>query len=76
MITSSENERLKLVRKLRDRKWREREGLFATEGEDLLALGREQAFTLAPLAVAQLPDQLQSLVVAARDHCCLLSAPS
>ena len=36
MITSNDNERLKLVRKLRDRKWREREGMFATEGEDLL----------------------------------------
>jgi TrmH family RNA methyltransferase len=39
MITSSDNERLKRVRKLRDRKWRDREGLFATEGEDLLAAG-------------------------------------
>ena len=36
MITSNDNERLKLIRKLRDRKWREREGMFATEGEDLL----------------------------------------
>jgi TrmH family RNA methyltransferase len=27
------------VRKLRDRKWRDREGLFATEGEDLLSAG-------------------------------------
>ncbi|HET7443852.1 MAG TPA: RNA methyltransferase [Solirubrobacterales bacterium] len=39
MITSPQNEKLKLVRKLRDRKHREREGLFATEGEDLLAAG-------------------------------------
>ena len=39
MITSNDNERLKLVRKLRDRKWREREGMFATEGEDLLGAG-------------------------------------
>ncbi len=39
MITSSDNERLKLVRKLRDRKWRDREGLFVTEGEDLLSAG-------------------------------------
>ena len=39
MITSSDNERLKRVRKLRDRKWRDREGLFATEGEDLLTAG-------------------------------------
>ena len=39
MITSHDNEKLKLVRKLRERKHREREGLFATEGEDLLEAG-------------------------------------
>jgi TrmH family RNA methyltransferase len=39
MIESPHNEKLKLVRKLRERKHREREGLFATEGEDLLAAG-------------------------------------
>jgi TrmH family RNA methyltransferase len=39
MIESPQNEKLKLVRKLRDRKNREREALFATEGEDLLAAG-------------------------------------
>lgn len=39
MIESPHNEKLKLVRKLRDRKHREREGCFATEGEDLLAAG-------------------------------------
>jgi len=39
MIVSPQNEKLKLVRKLRDRKHREREGLFATEGEDLLEAG-------------------------------------
>jgi RNA methyltransferase, TrmH family len=40
MIESPHNERLKLVRKLRDRKHREREALFASEGEDLLEAGR------------------------------------
>jgi RNA methyltransferase, TrmH family len=39
MIASPQNEKLKLVRKLRERKHREREGLFATEGEDLVAAG-------------------------------------
>ncbi len=39
MIASPQNEKLKLVRKLRDRKHREREGLFASEGEDLVAAG-------------------------------------
>jgi TrmH family RNA methyltransferase len=36
-ITSRQNERLKELRKLRERKHRERGGLFAAEGEDLLA---------------------------------------
>jgi TrmH family RNA methyltransferase len=40
MISSPHNEKLKLARKLADRKHREREGLFATEGEDLLEAGR------------------------------------
>lgn len=39
MIESPQNEKLKLVRKLRERKYREREGLFVSEGEDLLAAG-------------------------------------
>jgi TrmH family RNA methyltransferase len=39
MIESPHNEKLKLVRKLRERKHREREGLFVTEGEDLLEAG-------------------------------------
>ncbi|HWO46957.1 MAG TPA: hypothetical protein VNM41_02770, partial [Solirubrobacterales bacterium] len=51
MIESPQNEKLKLVRKLRERKHREREGLFATEGEDLLeagvAAGAEPRFILA-----------------------------
>ena len=50
MIDSPQNEKLKLVRKLRERKHREREGLFATEGEDLveagLAAGAEPRFLL------------------------------
>jgi TrmH family RNA methyltransferase len=43
-ITSKDNEKLKLVRKLADRKHREREGLFVTEGEDLLDAGRSAGF--------------------------------
>jgi TrmH family RNA methyltransferase len=50
MIASPQNEKLKLVRKLRERKHREREGLFVTEGEDLieagLAAGAEPRFLL------------------------------
>jgi RNA methyltransferase, TrmH family len=40
-VTSPHNEKLKLVRRLRDRKHREREGLFVAEGEDLLRAGLE-----------------------------------
>lgn len=39
-ITSPHNEKLKLVRKLAQRKHRDREGLFLAEGEDLLAAAR------------------------------------
>jgi len=39
-ITSHDNERLKLVRKLRERRWREKLGLFAVEGEDLVEAAR------------------------------------
>ena len=38
-ITSPQNEKLKLVRRLAERRHREREGLFVTEGEDLLSAG-------------------------------------
>lgn len=50
MIESPHNEKLKLVRKLRERKQREREGAFLSEGEDLveagLAAGVEPRFVL------------------------------
>jgi len=50
MISSPHNEKLKLVRKLHERSWREREGLFVSEGEDLveagLAAGAEPRFLL------------------------------
>jgi TrmH family RNA methyltransferase len=36
VITSPDNEQLKTIRKLRDRRWRDRLGLFAAEGEDLV----------------------------------------
>jgi TrmH family RNA methyltransferase len=41
MITSPHNEKLKLIRRLGRRRTREREGLFVTEGEDLLAAARD-----------------------------------
>jgi TrmH family RNA methyltransferase len=41
VITSTANPRLKLVRRLRSRRQRERLGLFVVEGEDLVDAGRE-----------------------------------
>ena len=55
MIASPQNEKLKLVRKLRERKHREREGLFVTEGEDLVEAG------LAAGARAALPADRRRL---------------
>ena len=37
MISSDANEKLKLVRKLHHRRWRDKLGLFVCEGEDLVA---------------------------------------
>jgi TrmH family RNA methyltransferase len=37
VITSRDNDRLKLVRKLHDRRWRDKLGLFVVEGEDAVA---------------------------------------
>jgi RNA methyltransferase, TrmH family len=37
LIRSRDNEKLKLVRKLHDRRWRDKLGLFVAEGEDLVA---------------------------------------
>src|SRR5215211_7873656 len=36
MIRSRDNEQLKTIRKLRQKRWRERLGLFVAEGEDLV----------------------------------------
>ena len=44
MIVSKDNERLKLVRKLHDKRWRDKLGLFFVEGEDAVA-----AATAAPV---------------------------
>jgi TrmH family RNA methyltransferase len=52
VITSRDNERLKLLRKLHDRRWREKTGLFAAEGEDLVEAGRAAGLEPADLLVA------------------------
>jgi RNA methyltransferase, TrmH family len=52
MISSQSNERLKLVRKLRMRRWREKLGLFVVEGEDLVDAARAAGIQPVDLLVA------------------------
>jgi len=69
MIESPQNEKLKLVRKLRDRKHREREALFATEGEDLveagLAAGAEPRFLLTAAGAGLGGEEVEPELLAA-----------
>jgi TrmH family RNA methyltransferase len=52
MITSPTNPRLKLVRKLQDRRWRDKLGLFVCEGEDLIEAARQADAEAVELLVA------------------------
>jgi TrmH family RNA methyltransferase len=52
VITSRDNERLKLLRKLHDRRWRDKLGLFAVEGEDLAEAGVAAGLEPADVLVA------------------------
>jgi len=52
VITSGSNPKLQLVRKLERRKSRDELGLFACEGEDLVAAGREAGLEPVELLVA------------------------
>lgn len=52
MITSRDNERLKLLRKLQERSWRDKLGLFAVEGEDLVEAGLSAGLEPADVLVA------------------------
>ena len=52
LITSRENEKLKLVRKLHQRRWRDKLGLFIAEGEDLVAAAQDAGFEAVEVLVA------------------------
>jgi TrmH family RNA methyltransferase len=52
VITSRENEKLKLVRKLHERRWRDKLGLFVAEGEDLVDAARDAGYEAVELLVA------------------------
>jgi RNA methyltransferase, TrmH family len=46
VITSADNEQLKTIRKLQDKRWREKLDLFVAEGEDLVDAAWEPEFVL------------------------------
>jgi RNA methyltransferase, TrmH family len=46
MIRSPDNDRLKTIRKLQQKRWREKLGLFAAEGEDLVQAAPSAEFVL------------------------------
>jgi TrmH family RNA methyltransferase len=52
MITSAQNEQLKTIRKLQDKKHRERLGLFAAEGEDLVEIAEAEGWVPEILLVS------------------------
>ncbi len=52
MITSRSNETLKLVRKLAERRWRDKLGLFVAEGEDLVDAAQAAGIEPVELLVA------------------------
>jgi TrmH family RNA methyltransferase len=52
MISSRDNEKLKLVRKLHERRWRDKLGLFFVEGEDLVEAARDRGFEQVELLIA------------------------
>ena len=59
MIVSSDNERLKLIRKLHDRRWREKLGLFFVEGEDAVA-----AATAEPIELLVAGENVEPVLLA------------
>jgi TrmH family RNA methyltransferase len=59
MIVSKDNERLKLVRKLHDKSWRDKLGLFFVEGEDAI-----EAATAAPVDVLRAGEDVEPKLLA------------
>jgi TrmH family RNA methyltransferase len=59
LISSRDNERLKLVRKLHDKRWRDKLSLFFVEGEDLVA-----AATAEPVDVLRAEEDVEPRLLA------------
>ena len=64
MITSSDNEKLKLVRKLHDRRWRDKLGLFFVEGEDAVAAATAEPVELLVAGENVAPELLAEVSTA------------
>ena len=64
MISSPDNERLKLVRKLHDRRWRDKLGLFFAEGEDLVEAATAEPVDLLRAGVDVEPTLLADVATA------------
>lgn len=59
MIVSRDNERLKLVRKLHERRWRDKLGLFVVEGEDAV-----EAATASPVDLLRAGEDVEPRLLA------------
>jgi TrmH family RNA methyltransferase len=59
VITSRDNERLKLVRKLHERRWRDKLGLFFVEGEDAV-----EAATASPVVLLRAGEDVEAKLLA------------
>ncbi|MGZ4338984.1 MAG: TrmH family RNA methyltransferase [Gaiellaceae bacterium] len=59
MIVSRDNERLKLIRKLHERRWRDKLGLFFVEGEDAVA-----AATAGPVDLLRAGEDVEPKLLA------------
>ena len=59
MIVSRDNERLKLIRKLHDRSWRDKLGLFFVEGEDAI-----EAATAEPVDLLRAGEDVEPKLLA------------
>jgi RNA methyltransferase, TrmH family len=65
MITSRDNEKLKLLRKLHERRWRDKLGLFFVEGEDAVAAATAEPVELLVAGVDVAPELLAEVSTAA-----------
>ncbi|MFL5953469.1 MAG: TrmH family RNA methyltransferase [Gaiellaceae bacterium] len=59
MIVSRDNERLKLIRKLHEKRWRDKLGLFFVEGEDLV-----EAATAEPVDLLRAGEDVEPKLLA------------